>query len=156
LDVGIPRDADRTAGLEVETLFSEPFVAVLPATHRLAKRKIVSARDLRDEPFVFFSQNAGTRAYEKPVSLCEVHGFRPRVVQEAPHWLTILRLIGAGLGVSIGPACVEKIAAPDVVCRSLRDAAMVSDIELAYRAGEDRDIVKAFRAIALDSFGRRR
>jgi DNA-binding transcriptional LysR family regulator len=155
LDAGIPRDGGPVEGLEVETLLSEPYVAVLPAKHPLARRKILSAADLRDEPFVFYSQTAGTRAYEKPVSLCEEHGFRPHVVQEAPHWLTILRLVGAGLGVSIGPACVERIAAPDVVCRRLRGAAVSSDIELAYRSGEDRDIVKAFAAIARSSFARR-
>jgi hypothetical protein len=37
---------------------------------------------------------------EKTVSLCEEHGFRPRFVQEAPQWLTVMRLVGAGLGVS--------------------------------------------------------
>ena len=34
------------------------------------------------------------------MTLCEEHGFRPQIVQEASHWLTILSLIGAGLGVS--------------------------------------------------------
>ncbi|HEY1947700.1 MAG TPA: LysR substrate-binding domain-containing protein [Bryobacteraceae bacterium] len=155
LDAGIPRDGGPAEGLDVETLFSEPYVAVLPAKHPLARLKTLSAADLRDEPFVFYSQTAGNRAYEKPVSLCEEHGFRPHVVQEAPHWLTILRLVGAGLGVSIGPACVERIAAPDVVCRSLRGATVSSDIELAYRSGENRDIVKAFAAIARSSFARR-
>jgi DNA-binding transcriptional LysR family regulator len=152
LDAGFPRDADPVDGITVETMLSEPFVAVLPAKHPLAKQKLVSARDLRDEPFVFYTRSAGTRAYEKPVSLCEEHGFRPRVVQEAPHWLTILRLVGAGLGVSIGPACVARIATPDVVCRGLRGAVVRSDVELAYRSGDDREIVKAFCAIARKSF----
>jgi DNA-binding transcriptional LysR family regulator len=91
-------------------------------------------------------------AYEKPISLCEEHGFRPRVVQEAPQWLTILRLVGAGLGVSIAPACVQQVAAPNVVCLGLRGAKVNSDIELAYQSGEDRAIVKAFAAIARESF----
>jgi DNA-binding transcriptional LysR family regulator len=69
------------------------------------------------------------------------------VVQEAPQWLTILRLVGAGLGVTIAPACVEQIAASDVVCRRLRTA-VKSDIELAYRTGEDRALAKTFCRIA--------
>ena len=48
------------------------------------------------------------------MSLCEEHGFRPRVVQEAPQWLTALRLVGAGFGVTIAPACVREI------CRTQR------------------------------------
>jgi DNA-binding transcriptional LysR family regulator len=152
LDAGFLRDGDPTDGLIIEPLFSEPFVAVLPINHPLAKRKAISAADLRDEPFVFFTPTAGALAYQKPISLCEEHGFRPRVVQEAPQWLTILRLVGAGLGVSIAPACVTQIATPDIACRTLRGAKVQSDIELAYRTAEDRAIVKSFRKIARASF----
>jgi len=152
VDAGFLRDGGPTEGLHVETLFSEPFVAVLPATHRLAGRSVISAADLREDPFVFFSPMAGALAYEKPISLCEAHGFRPRVVQEAPQWLTILRLVGAGLGVSIAPACVQQIAGPDVWCPALRGAQVRSDIELAYRSSEDRAVVRAFSAVARESF----
>ncbi|HEX4284987.1 MAG TPA: LysR substrate-binding domain-containing protein [Terracidiphilus sp.] len=155
LDVGFLRDGGPTEGLEVETLFSEPFLAVLPAKHPLAKRsdrRPMDAGELASEPFVFFSPTAGSRAYEKPVSICEAAGFRPRVVQEAPQWLTIMRLVGAGLGVSIGPACAERIRTPEVVCRRLRaptgKTAVLSEIELARRAGDDRPIVDAFCKLA--------
>lgn len=152
LDAAFLRDGDPTDGLSIEPLFSEPFVAVLPSNHPLAKRKAISAAGLRDEPFVFFTPAAGSRAYRKTISLCEEHGFRPRVVQEAPQWLTILRLVGAGLGVSIAPACVAQIATPDIACCPLRGAKVQSDIELAYRATDDRAIVKSFRKIARASF----
>jgi DNA-binding transcriptional LysR family regulator len=152
LDAGFLRDGDPSEALHIETLFTEPFVAVLPNDHPLSNRTIISAANLRDEPFVFFSPAAGKVAYEKPVSLCEAHGFRPRVVQEAPQWLTIMRLVGAGLGVSIAPACVQQIAAPDAVCIPLRGANVRSNVELAYRSQEDRTIVKSFVQIARSSF----
>jgi DNA-binding transcriptional LysR family regulator len=155
IDAAFLRDGDPTDGLSIEPLFSEPFVAVLPSNHPLAKRNVISAANLRDEPFVFFTPTAGTLAYRKTISLCEEHGFRPRVVQEAPQWLTILRLVGAGLGVSIAPACVAQIATPDIACRTLRRASVQSDIELAYRATDDRAIVKSFRKIARASFAAR-
>ena len=154
LDIGILRDGGPTDGLEVEVLFSEPFVAALPRQHRLASRKLISAGDLRDEPFVFFPANAGALAYSKPISLCQEHGFRPQIVQEAPQWLTLMRLVGAGLGVTIAPSCVKKIAAPDVVCCGLRGAKVGSNVELACRRGDDRAVVKAFAAIARN-FGSR-
>ncbi|QNI37132.1 LysR substrate-binding domain-containing protein [Edaphobacter albus] len=152
LDAGFLRDGGSIEGLRLEALFSEPFVAVLPSSHRLADHKLISAADLRDEPFVFFSPTAGALAYEKPISLCEEHGFRPRVVQEAPQWLTILRLVGAGLGVTIAPECVKQIAGENVVCLNLRGAKVMSDIELAYRKHEDRAVVGAFAAVARASF----
>jgi DNA-binding transcriptional LysR family regulator len=152
LDAGFLRDGGQASGLEIEPLFSEPFIAVVPKKHPLARHKTISAKELRDEPFVFFSPSAGTLAYEKPVSICEEHGFRPHVVQEAPQWLTIMRLIGAGLGVTIAPACVKQIATPNIACLSLRRATVESDIELAYRTSEDRPIVEAIATVARRSF----
>ena len=155
LDAGFLRDGGEIDGLRVERLFSEPFIAVLPSKHALAKCKTISPRELREEPFVFFTPSAGTLAYEKPVSLCEKHGFRPRVVQEAPQWLTIMRLVGAGLGVTIAPACVRQLAAPNIVCVNLRGATVKSDNELAYRVSEDRAVVEAIATVARESFPRR-
>jgi DNA-binding transcriptional LysR family regulator len=148
LDAGVLRDGDAVEGLNVTTIFSEPYVAVLPATHRCARQKSISPAVLRDEPFVYYPRSAGDRAFEKPLSICEAHGFRPHIVQEATHWLTIMRLIGAGFGVSIAPACVRRIASPEVVCVSLRGAEVVSNIELAWLVGESRPIVKRFAQIA--------
>jgi DNA-binding transcriptional LysR family regulator len=155
LDVGFLRDSGPTEGLEVEPLFSEPFIVVVPTKHPLAKRKTFTGAELRDEPFVLFTPLASQRAWNKTVSICEAHGYRPNVVQEAPQWLTILRLVGAGLGVSIAPACVQHIATPDVACRKLvldkgpnSKNQPASDIELAWRTGDNRPIVKTFCALA--------
>src|SRR5271163_620438 len=156
VDVGFLRDGDPHPELEAETLFSEPFVAVLPASHRLAGRRSIPAAALREEPFVFFPQSAGRLAYDKPISICEENGFRPHIVQEAPQWLTLMRLVGAGLGVSIAPACVEKVAAPDAVCVKLSGASVRSGIDLAWRAGEGRAIVTAFRSLAREVLARPR
>jgi len=147
LDAGLLRDSDPVDGLIATTIYSEPFVAVLPAHHPHAKQKSISPADLRDEPFVYYPRSAGHRAFEKPLTLCEEHGFRPQIVQEASNWLTILRLIGSGLGVSIAPECVRFIASPEIVCLPIRGARIVSNIELACFAGESRPIVQRFAQI---------
>jgi DNA-binding transcriptional LysR family regulator len=152
LDAGFLRDGDPTQGLTIEPLFSEAYVAVVPRTHSLAANKVISAGQLRDEPFVLFHPANGKLAYERTVSLCLEHGYRPRVVQEAPQWLTILRLIGAGLGVTIAPECVRQIASPHAVCLTLRGAKVHSQIELAYRTNDDRAILRSFAQIARNSF----
>ena len=147
LDAGILRDGDPADGLNVTPIFSEPFVAVLPANHPRAKQKSISPAALRDEPFVYFPRAAGARAFEKPLTIFEQFGFRPNIVQEGSHWLSILRLVGAGLGVSIAPECVRTIASPDVVCLTLRDTNVLSSLELASHVGESRTIVERFAQI---------
>ena len=155
LDAGLLRDGDPVQELNAVTIYSEPFVAVLPANHPRARQKSISPAALRNEPFVYYPQSAGNRAFEKPLALCEAHGFRPQIVQEASHWLSILRLVGAGLGVSIAPQCVRQLAAPDVVCLPLKtgklDPRTLSHIELATIQGESRPIVQRFAQIVLET-----
>lgn len=148
LDAGLLRDSDPHPDLTTETLFSEPFIAVLPADHPRAKQRGISATVLRDEPFVFYTHAAGTLAWNKPLSLCGEAGFRPRVVQVATSWLSILQLIAVGFGVSIAPACVANVGTTGVVCVPLRGATEVSHVELAQRKEETRPIVQAFAQIA--------
>jgi DNA-binding transcriptional LysR family regulator len=148
VDAGIVRDAEPVDGLLATPLFSEPFIAVLPVDHPSAAASSMSVAALADTPFVYPPRSAGPRAFEKPLMLCEEHGFRPRVAHEASHWLTILRLVGAGLGVSLAPACVRHIATPEVACVPLRETRVVSDLELLHRVGEHRPIVHAFARIA--------
>lgn len=148
MDVAFLRDPGEAEGIELETWFKEPFIAVLPKRHPLAGRGAISVSRLRDEPFVFFPRSAGEHAWAKVVGLCERNGFRPRVVQEAPQWLTIIRLVGAGLGVTIAPACVQGIGATDVECRELRGARAESVIEIAHRAGEKGALALAFCEMA--------
>lgn len=145
LDAGILRDADPAPTLQLTALFAEPFVAVLPATHPRARQKSLDPAHFRDEPFVYFPRSAGVRAFEKPFALLAEHGFRPNIVQEATHWLTILRLVAAGLGVSVAPACVRHIASPEVVCLPLRGGARIrSEVQLAHAAAAPRPLVQRF------------
>lgn len=148
LDAGILRDSDPQPDLEIETLFTERYLAVLPSKHPRANQRTIHASVLRDEPFVFYSRVAGSVAFDKPLSLCGDAGFRPRVVQEASHWLSIVRLVAAGFGVSIAPACVATIAEKGVVYVPLRGATEVSHVELAFRKGEQRPIVQGFARMA--------
>jgi DNA-binding transcriptional LysR family regulator len=150
LDAGVLRDADPGTGLEMTEILSEPFVAVLPSTHARAGQKSIDPGSLRGEPFVYYPRSAGTRAFEKPMSICEAHGFRPRIVQEASHWITICRLVGAGLGVSIAPACVRHFASKDVACIPLRSVMVRSELQLATLTNESRPIVQGFARIVLN------
>ena len=85
------------------------------------------------------------------MKLCEEHGFQANIAQEAPHWLTILQLVGAGLGVTIAPECVRKAAGDTVACRSVASPG-TSYIELAYRPDEHNPVVQEFGRLARKLF----
>jgi DNA-binding transcriptional LysR family regulator len=147
VDVGFVRDGGPNPDLQVEALLQEKFVAVVPNVHPLARRSKIRVLDLRDEPFVFYSSAAGQTAWDRTMKLCEKEGFRPRVVQEAPHWVTILSLVGAGIGVTIAPACIRTIAPVTVCCRAI-SGDFASFIELAYRRDENSPVTTEFCRLA--------
>ncbi len=156
IDVGFLRDAGPAPGLSIERVLSEPFVAVVPASHHLAQHTSIPVSSLREEPFVLFSQTVGQNAWHKTMALCEEQGFRPDVVQEAPQWLTILRLVGAGIGVTIAPLCVGQIATADAVAIPLRGTESRSHIELAFRLDSRCAIVAGFVQLAGKVFPRQK
>ncbi|HEX3444131.1 MAG TPA: LysR substrate-binding domain-containing protein [Chthoniobacterales bacterium] len=156
VDIGFLRDAGRTEGLSVETVLAERFVVALPETHPLAARKKINLPALQREPLVLFPRELGPRAWDKTIELCETAGFRPKIVQEAPEWLTVLRLVSSGLGFSITPACVATIKAPGAVCRELVHCPISTDIELAHRNDRLNPIIDAFLTAARTAFQARR
>ncbi|GGL73306.1 LysR family transcriptional regulator [Curtobacterium citreum] len=146
LDLAVLRDPDPTPAVRFRPFRSEPFVAAVPRGHRLADRKAIRGAELVDDPFVFFPAVAGSVATERNLAPVVVEGRRPRVVQEATTWATVLHLVGAGLGVTVAPESAT-LAAPDtVVLLPLRDDPHRSELVWAVRADDDREILRNFIA----------
>jgi DNA-binding transcriptional LysR family regulator len=151
LDLGFLRDGEAREGLTIQPILREPFVAVLPTRHKLGKKAAISAGELKDEPFVLFSRAMGSLAYDRTVACCEAEGFRPNFVQDAPQWPTVLRLVAAGLGVSLAPACVASLAMPGVVFKKLRSRHWTS-VDIGMKVKPDNPAAKVFLDIASKYF----
>jgi DNA-binding transcriptional LysR family regulator len=153
LDLGFLRDGEAREGLTIQSILREPFVAVLPARHKLGKKAAISPAALKDEPFILFSRTMGNLAYDRTVACCEAEGFRPNFVQDAPQWPTVLRLVAAGLGVSLAPACVASLAMPGVVFKKVRSRHWTS-VDIGMKAKPDNPAAAVFLKIAGKYFSR--
>src|SRR5580700_5993594 len=147
LDLAFMRDGDPTDGIDVVTMFKEPYVAVLPQSHPLARKRSLRVGDLRGEPFIFFARRMGPLAFDRTMACCERSGFRPNVVQEAPQWPTLVRLVAAGLGVSLAPACVANVTMAGAVYRDVH-APCRTTVDLGVKLGSDKILPKNFMQIA--------
>jgi DNA-binding transcriptional LysR family regulator len=152
-DVGFLRDGDAVDDLGLETLLQEKFIAVVPKHHRLARHRVIRVAQFKNEPFVFYSRAAGETAWQRTMKLCQEQGFEARIVQEAPHWVTILSLVGAGLGVTIAPECIRKIAPHTVLCRTI-SGRHTTAVDLAYRREENNPVAREFCRMARSAFRR--
>ena len=68
-------------------------------------------------------------------------------MQDAPQWATLVRLVAAGLGVSLAPACVSNIIIAGAEYRPVQSSGRTT-IDLGIKAGSDKVLVKNFSAIA--------
>jgi DNA-binding transcriptional LysR family regulator len=154
LDLAFLRDGEPREGLTIEPILREPFVAVLPASHKLAAKTSISPMEMKDEPFVLFTRRVGRLAYDRTVACCEAEGFRPNIVQDAPQWPTVLRLVAAGLGVSLAPACIASLATPGVIFRRVRSKHWTS-VDIGMKVKPDNPAAAVFLVIARKQFSNR-
>jgi DNA-binding transcriptional LysR family regulator len=143
IDVGFLRDADRRPELTLTPLLREPFRVALPADHRLREQRIVDPASLEGEPFVLFARRVGSLAYDRTIRCCLDAGFQPEIVQVAPQFPTLIRLVAAGLGISIVPACLATVTFPGTIFRPIRSKRWTS-IDIGTRASGISATAKAF------------
>jgi DNA-binding transcriptional LysR family regulator len=101
LDVGFVR-LPAEGRLKILPVAEDRLVLAVPAFRRdqLAARK---PQDLRDEPFVELAPAASQSYHAHALRVCACYGFRPRVVQAAREFFTVLALVAAGMGIAIVP-----------------------------------------------------
>jgi DNA-binding transcriptional LysR family regulator len=145
LDIGFVRGVDPDPRLQSEAVAREPLRMALPRDHRLAGRARVPLRALADEPWVLFPRAIAPQLHAQVLRLCDAAGFAPRVVQESREVSTTIGLVGAGVGVTIVPAAVQRMSWPDVVYRHLPRAHIA--ISAVWRAGDVPPTVEALLAL---------
>src|SRR5882672_3445602 len=107
-------------GHDVESfqLRTERLFAILPKTHRLAKKRKVMLKELRDQPFLLLRDDHCFR--DTAIEICKHARVLPRIVFESGQFSSILGMVGAGLGISIVPEmAVEQ--RPDCAYVSVAD-----------------------------------
>lgn len=145
LDAGILIPAERHARLAWMPLYREPLVAVLPRASRLARgRGALSAKALRDEPFVLFPRSLAASLYDRIIAYAQRAGFSPTIGQEARQMQTIIGLVAGGLGVSIVPACMQRLKRDDVLYRKLVPATPRLTTMLAWPRDDPSSALESF------------
>jgi len=118
-DVGFLRCESAPEGLRELHRYREGVFVILPRQHRLAGARRIRLAALARDPFVFFPRRLGASFYDELMACCRAAGFEPRIVQEATQWPTVVALVEAGMGVTIAPASVARLAARKCVTRAL-------------------------------------
>ncbi len=105
--------------LETESIGRHRTVAVLPASHPLARKRAVRLAELETMFFVGMSEKRHPGFREWLHETCRPAGFIPRILQDAELELALMTFVAEGLGVSLARERIEKLPHPGVVFRPL-------------------------------------
>lgn len=119
LDVGFFTGPWSKPGYDTWTVQTDAFVAVMPASHPLARAPVLRLKDIAKEPFVLGEPKSWTHYHAHLDRLCKKAGFAPRVVQHASNNEGILGLVACGMGVSIQAESIRVYGRNDIVVRNL-------------------------------------
>ena len=138
------RDLQRTG------LFADEYRAVLPARHRLTRRRRpLDLADLATEPWIGGAPDSAW--FRVARHACREAGFTPRVGFASDDYIAVQALVAAGLGVSLIPGLAVGHPLPGLEVRALAAGAPVREISAARpRDGYDGPAVVAM----LDSLTR--
>jgi DNA-binding transcriptional LysR family regulator len=155
LDVGflrLPIGVQST--LDVVTVHREPFVLVVPSSHKLAKRKRVRLREVAGENFVMYERTWAPGFHDLMFGILRDAGIVPNVTQTAGEVPILISLVASGLGITIAPLSVVKHSAASVVACNISDRIPMSEIGMVVRKGTRAPVVDNFRSFALEKLGR--
>jgi DNA-binding transcriptional LysR family regulator len=108
-DFGVVSYVPDVPDVTSKLLHRQRAVCIVPAGHRLARKRSVRAADLEGEPFISMAQSDHTR---QKIDAAFVPDKR-RLELETPHAATICVMVARGLGVSIiNPLVFEALALP--------------------------------------------
>lgn len=128
LDVAVIRHPWSRSGITGRLLIREPMLAMLPPRHRLADRDDLGLDQLAGEDFIGMQPGYGLR--ELMETVCQRHGFSPRVTVETSQLSVLCGMVASGVGVSVLPRLATSGYSPTV---TLRDRQAVRELSVIWR-----------------------
>ena len=135
-DLGILSYPPSNRSLTILPWRNETMVFVCHPTHRLARRKIITAADLNGENFVAFDADLSIR---KAIDRClRQHDVKVNVVMEFDNIETIKQAIAIGAGVSIlpRPTILKEVGNRTLAAVPLSMAELVRPLGIIHRRGK--------------------
>jgi DNA-binding transcriptional LysR family regulator len=142
--------------LNIETIWLEPLVVVLPQKHRLADLQRISLGRLKSEPWVFWRREFASRLYDEVIAACTAAGFEPRVVQRTRRATTTVSMVASGIGVALLPITSARLRIGGAIYRHIRSPSISVPVAFAWRQDRADPLWANLMAVVRDSARRRK
>ncbi len=104
-DVAFVRCPTSSQGLQLHNIYTENFVLVTPKSFNKSVCYANDLQQLSGMPYISFPREQGRGSYDLIISLCNMGGYSPEIKYEPYQLDTAIRMVEAGLGITIVPEC---------------------------------------------------
>jgi len=139
-DIGVAPNIMLPPEMSSKILYKENYVLILPGNHPLSKKKITDLSVLRDEIFILPQVSTGVGYVEAILQLCQGFGFKPNVAHESAHAMGVMRLVEAGLGISIEPISSVRGADMNIKLIELKNLPQKAAMILFWLRGREEEL----------------
>jgi DNA-binding transcriptional LysR family regulator len=144
LDLAVVHPPSSRDDLVVREVARDRFVAVVPATHRLAGAERIEAADLRHETLVGVRREVGPVVFDRIASYFSRAGITARVNQCATSSISLVGLVAAGAGIGLVVESLACIARPDIRFVPLSDEPPSLGYAMCHRSDLPGELQSAF------------
>jgi LysR family hca operon transcriptional activator len=132
---------EQAPGLTYKLMLKESLVALVPANHKLAAKKVLSPQDLAGETFI-----SPTRFAPVLKSVIEDYisqqGILLKTEYDSDNLTSTMSLVASTGGVSLLPRYIERVLSSSVVLRPLRGDPPTIDLVLGYNRSNTSRLLK--------------
>lgn len=135
LDAGLLALPVEEQGMEIESLFVEPFVAAMPASHPLSDKTTIELKDLEGEELLLLEEGHCMRQHA--LAVCALAGAHERLDFHATSMETLRQMVAANAGVTLMPVLAVKPPTPvteNIAIRSFKAPSPSRTIALVWRS----------------------
>lgn len=133
--------------LNARTIYVENFVIILPQNHHLDVTNFESLAQLADENFILPPRNESSGYVESLEALCQSYGFIPKVAYQSGNSNTVLRLVEAGLGISIEPKSALSGQNMNVKFIELNNISLKASMLMLWLRGREKELKPFFEIV---------
>jgi DNA-binding transcriptional LysR family regulator len=150
IDIGFTRPLQSADSIELRSEYyqTERLLAIVHRSHKLAKRRHISIRELAQDTFVVNDRNYSSAVFDKIITLCSNAGFSPRIGSVATVSPGVIALVEAGAGVAILPEGSRVLSRNEVVFIPLSEADATIDLVIAWSRQRENAALLAFLELA--------
>ncbi len=131
---------------EVEPLWSEQIVVVLPASHRLATFDEIALGQLADDRFIVSRVDPGPEVENFILKRLSELGRRPLVERQSVQREGLMALVGLGRGISLMCASGAQVIYPEVIFRRLKGELL--PFNAVWSSRNDNPVLRRFLSLA--------